>query len=71
MTNLIAWLAANWAIFAIILTYLILLIAIGIWSLGWYLWKWMIGAFRPDTAADESLFGDVPHVPKEGRRRAA
>ncbi len=73
MTNLLAYLAANWLMFAIALAFLILMAAIGIAVSGWYLWRWFFEIHAepkleplPDYAP-----GDVIKVPPDYWNRVA
>ena len=65
MTNLLAYLAANWLMFAIALVFLILMAAIGIAVSGWYLWRWFfeIHAEPKLEPLPNYAFGDVIHRP--------
>ena len=79
MTDILAWLIANWLIVAIAATLLILAGAIRAFS--WYMRRLVTHLLHEilDEAATDpwtddllmGLHGDVPHVPEKAKRRAA
>ena len=78
MTDLIAWLIANWLIIGIValiaLAFLIFLIASVSCVIAWYFWRWVIQAHdepEPEPEPEIVVFGDVPQVPEKAKRRAA
>ena len=75
MTNLIPWILANLQFIAIIasiaLVFLILMAGIGIWALGWYLWRLFVEAFRPDPVPKPYPYGDVIRLPDDYWKRVA
>lgn len=78
MTDILAWLAANWLILTICLAFLLFLIIGTAWAVSWYFWRLVIEAER--EPAPLGAYGDSPHLPpdywqavarKEAKRRVA
>ena len=70
MSNIIAFLAANWLMLCIALAFLIFLVAGVSWAISWYFWKLVIEAHEPKPLPDYAP-GDVIKVPPDYWNRVA